>query len=101
MSTKGARVLVVEDDPYIVVAVRRGLESHGYDVVDCGTLAEARRIITGRMPDILLLDLGLPDGDGIELVRWIRATQATPIVVLSARDSEPAKVGALDEGADD
>ena len=101
MSTKGARVLVVEDDPYIVVAVRRGLESHGYDVVDCGTLAEARRIITGRMPDILLLDLGLPDGDGIELVRWIRATQSTPIVVLSARDSEPAKVGALDEGADD
>lgn len=101
MSTKGARVLVVEDDPYIVVAVRRGLESHGYDVEECGTLADARRIITGRMPDIILLDLGLPDGDGIELVRWIRTTRATPIVVLSARDSEPAKVGALDEGADD
>jgi two-component system KDP operon response regulator KdpE len=101
MPNRGARILVVDDDPFIVTAVRRGLVSHGYHIEDAETLEQARRLFSQRPPDVILLDLGLPDGDGIDLVRWVRAERSTPIVVLSARESEGSKVDALTAGADD
>mgnify|MGYP003340297620 CR=1 FL=1 len=101
MPNRGARILVVDDDPYIVTAVRRGLVSHGYDIEEAEGLDQARKAFNHRAPDVILLDLGLPDGDGIDLVRWVRAERSTPIVVLSARESEASKVEALTAGADD
>ena len=98
---KGARILVVEDDAEIVEALRRGLTGHGYDVQVAGTAREALDALRQRPADVILLDLGLPDLDGIEVVRRVRETGSTPIVVLSARDNEAAKVEALTLGADD
>jgi two-component system, OmpR family, KDP operon response regulator KdpE len=99
--SRGARVLVVEDDPEIIEALRRGLTGHGYDVTEAHTGQAAFAALTMRPPDVVLLDLGLPDRDGLEVVRRVRAAGSTPIVVLSARDSEAAKVEALTLGADD
>ncbi len=101
MPARGARVLVVEDDPEIVEALRRGLTGHGYDVAVAEAAGEAFANIAQRPPDVILLDLGLPDLDGLEVVRRVRDAGATPIVVLSARDTEAAKVEALTLGADD
>src|SRR5688500_15212668 len=98
---KGARILVVEDDAEIVEALRRGLTGHGYDVQVAGTAQGALEALRQRPADVILLDLGLPDLDGIEVVRQVRAVGPTPIVVLSARDTEAAKVEALTLGADD
>ena len=101
MPPKGARILVVEDDSEIVEALRRGLTGHGYDVHVAGTAQDALEQLRQRPADVILLDLGLPDLDGIEVVRRVREVGPTPIVVLSARDSEAAKVEALTLGADD
>jgi len=101
MPPKGARILVVEDDAEIVEALRRGLTGHGYDVQIAGTARDALDALRQRPADVVLLDLGLPDMDGIEVVRRVREVGPTPIVVLSARDSEAAKVEALTLGADD
>ena len=101
MAGPGARILVVDDEPEILRAVRTNLAAHGYDVATAATGAEAATALTTRHPDLLLLDLGLPDVDGVELIERIRAHSATPIVVLSARGGERDKVRALDLGADD
>jgi two-component system KDP operon response regulator KdpE len=101
MPSKGARILVVDDEPEILEAVRRNLAGHGYDVAVAASGAEALGAIAQRPPDVILLDLGLPDVDGLEVVRAVRAKGPTPIVVLSARHSEAAKVEALTLGADD
>lgn len=101
MLAKGARVLVIEDDPEIVDVVRRGLTGHGYEVATASTAREALAAVGQRPPDVILLDLGLPDQDGLEVVRRVRAERPTPILILSARDSETAKVAALTLGADD
>ena len=101
MPPRGARVLVVEDDPEIVEALRRGLTGHGYDVAVAEAAGAAFATIAQRPPDVILLDLGLPDLDGLEVVRRVRHSGSTPIVVLSARDTEAAKVEALTLGADD
>jgi two-component system, OmpR family, KDP operon response regulator KdpE len=97
----GARILVVDDEPEILRALRTNLAAHGYEVASAMTGAEAQAAYAARHPDLVLLDLGLPDLDGVELIQSIRAHSATPIVVLSARETERDKVRALDLGADD
>jgi two-component system KDP operon response regulator KdpE len=98
---RGARILVVDDEPEIVDAVRRNLAGHGYDVSAAGTGAAALVALAQRPVDVVLLDLGLPDMDGLDVLRRVRAHGATPVVVLSARQGEADKVEALTLGADD
>jgi two-component system KDP operon response regulator KdpE len=95
------RVLLVEDDATIRRFVRMALESEGLEVHEADGLKRGLIDAATRRPDLVLLDLGLPDGDGIDFVREFRGWSAAPIVVLSARDAESAKVAALDAGADD
>jgi len=94
-------LLVVEDDAQVRRVLRTGLEAQGYRLVEARTRAEALRLATDYPPDLVLLDLGLPDGDGIEVVRGLRAWSAAPVLVVSARGQEAQKVAALDAGADD
>jgi len=97
----GAHVLVVDDDPGILKAVQTNLGRHGYLVEAAATGQEALLSFGRRRPDIVLLDLGLPDMDGTDVIREIRARAGTPILVLSVREAEGEKVTALDLGADD
>jgi two-component system KDP operon response regulator KdpE len=94
-------VLVVEDEPQLVRLLRATLPPHGYQMVAATTAAQALVEAATRAPDLVLLDLGLPDLDGVEVVRRIRGWSAMPIVVVSARGQERDKVEALDAGADD
>jgi len=94
-------VLVIEDEPQMRRFLRAALESHGYRPVEAGTAREGIAQASGRTPDVILLDLGLPDGDGIDVARRIREWSATPIIVISARGQEQDKIAALDAGADD
>ena len=96
-----ARVLVVEDDPLIVRFVRQALESEGHQVFDTDTCKRGLIEAGTRRPDLLILDLGLPDGDGTDLLRDLRGWSRLPVIVLSARGSEADKIEALDAGADD
>jgi len=97
----GARVLVVDDEPQIRRALATNLKVRGYlvDVAENGE--EALRLAAERRPDAVILDLGLPGIDGIEVVRGLRGWSTVPIIVLTVRDSEADKVEALDAGADD
>jgi two-component system, OmpR family, KDP operon response regulator KdpE len=95
------RVLVVEDEAPMRRFLRATLESHGYEVVLAETAAEGIAMATQHQPDVLLLDLGLPDGDGLDLTKQIREWSQIPILVVSARGREADKVEALDAGADD
>ncbi|MCC6527225.1 MAG: response regulator [Polyangiaceae bacterium] len=97
----GPLVLVVEDEPQMRRLLRASLGSHGFRLLEAGTTADALRLVTSAHPDIVLLDLGLPDGDGLELARQLREWTLVPIVVVSARGREDDKVAALDAGADD
>jgi two-component system KDP operon response regulator KdpE len=98
---KGQRVLVVDDEPAMLRALRINLRVRKYDVATASTgreaLAEARR----RPPDAVILDLGLPDVDGIEVIRELRGWSRTPVIVLSGRTGPGDKIAALDAGADD
>lgn len=94
-------VLLIEDEPQMRRFLRAALESHDYRLVEATTSREGLAQATSRNPDVILLDLGLPDGDGIDLARRIREWSVTPIVVISARGQEQDKVAALDAGADD
>jgi two-component system, OmpR family, KDP operon response regulator KdpE len=96
-----ARVLVVDDEPQIQRFLKPGLTAGGFEVEAVGTGAEAVRAIATSAPDVVVLDLGLPDMDGMDVIRDVRAWSAVPIVVLSARDRESEKIAALDLGADD
>jgi two-component system KDP operon response regulator KdpE len=96
----GARILVVDDEPQIRRALSRTLEANGFDVRAVETGEEALTSLQWR-PDVILLDLMLPDLDGLEVARRIREQANTPILVLSARGEEPRKVLALDQGVDD
>jgi two-component system KDP operon response regulator KdpE len=99
--TRAARLLLVDDEVSIQRAVAPLLRSRGYDVEVAGTGAEALRIAAGHPPDLIVLDLGLPDIEGTEVCRRIRETSSLPIIILSARGREADKVAALDLGADD
>jgi two-component system, OmpR family, KDP operon response regulator KdpE len=98
---QGARILVVDDEPAIVRAVRTNLGRHGYRVDAALSGQAALRVYSRVHPDLLLLDLGLPDMDGLDVIRAVRARANTPIIVLSVRGAERDKVAALDLGADD
>jgi two-component system KDP operon response regulator KdpE len=95
------RVLVVDDEPAILRFLRPALEANGYDVVTAGSVDEAMKRIAGETPEVVVLDLGLPDGDGKDVIRQVRQWSDVPIVVLSAREREAEKIEALDLGADD
>lgn len=95
------RVLVVDDEPQIQRFLKPSLIAAGYDVVTAATAAEALKAAATQSPDVILLDLGLPDLDGKEVIERIRQWSKVPIVVLSARDREAEKIAALDLGADD
>ncbi|WP_395700784.1 response regulator [Aquabacterium sp.] len=96
-----ARILVVEDEPDIRRFVRMTLESEGHEVFEAPTLQRGLIEAGSRRPDLAVVDLGLPDGDGVELIRDLRGWSQAPVIVLSARSGETDKVGALDAGADD
>jgi two-component system KDP operon response regulator KdpE len=93
--------IVIEDEPQIRRFVRGALEAEGWVVHEAGTLRDGLAAAGTRQPDLLVLDLGLPDGDGVSLIRDVRGWSAVPIIVLSARTDEADKIAALDAGADD
>ncbi|GHI06033.1 two-component system response regulator [Streptomyces cellostaticus] len=95
------RVLVVEDDPQLVRALVINLQARRYGVDAAPDGATALRLAAARQPDVVLLDLGLPDMDGVDIIKGLRGWSRVPILVLSARQSSDEKVGALDAGADD
>ena len=95
------RVLVVDDELAILRFLKPALEANDYEMVSSGTVAEALRRIAADAPDIVLLDLGLPDGDGKQVIQRAREWSDLPIIVLSAREREAEKIEALDLGADD
>ncbi|WP_428310700.1 response regulator [Hydrocarboniphaga sp.] len=95
------RVLIVDDEPQIRRFLRVSLSAEGMQVFEAASLAEARSALRADKPDLMILDLGLPDGDGLELIPQVRESSSLPIIVLSVRDDEAGKVRALDAGADD
>ena len=94
-------VILVEDEPQIRRFVRQSLESEGCQVFEAETVQRGLIEAGTRQPDLLVVDLGLPDKDGIDLIRELRVWSEAPVIVLSARAAEAAKVAALDAGADD
>lgn len=95
------RVLMIEDEPEIRRFVRMALQSEGLEVFEAVTLQRGLIDAATRRPELVVLDLGLPDGDGLDFIREFRGWSQAPIVVLSAREGEERKVQALDAGADD
>jgi two-component system KDP operon response regulator KdpE len=95
------RILIVEDEADIRRFVRMALEKEGMNVFEAGTAEQARMDAASRKPELVIVDLGLPDDDGKSFIRELRTWSAAPIVVLSAREQETEKVEALDAGADD
>ena len=95
------RVLVVEDDREIRALMQSSLSVEGFEVQTAVSLSEAGALLRHSQPDVIVLDLGLPDGDGVQLVREVRTRHALPIIVVSARHQEAQKIQLLDAGADD
>ena len=101
MSEAGQRVLVVDDENAIRRYLRTALTAQGFTTFEAGTGIEAINAVLSNRPDIIILDLGLPDIDGIEVTRRLREWSQTPIIILSVREAEIDKIAALDAGADD
>jgi two-component system KDP operon response regulator KdpE len=101
MAVSQPLVLLIEDEPQMRRFLRAALDDGQYHLVEAATAREGLAQAASRNPDIILLDLGLPDGDGLDLTRRIREWSTRPIIVLSARGMEADKVAALDAGADD
>jgi len=99
--TDGPLLLLIEDDPAMRRFLRAALGTHDFRLVEAGTMREGLAQAAGRNPDVILLDLGLPDGDGLDATRQLREWTPTPIIVISARGQEHDKIAALDAGADD
>ncbi|MEV6685420.1 response regulator [Streptomyces sp. NPDC051130] len=95
------RVLVVEDDPQLVRALKINLQARKFDVVEACDGGSALRLAAARRPDVIVLDLGLPDMDGIEVIKRLRGWSRVPVLVLSTRHTSEDKIRALDAGADD
>ena len=98
---KGYRILVVEDDAAVRRLVATTLGLHRYAVREAKTAAQALIELSSQPPDLVVLDLGLPDGDGVDVIRTLRGWSSLPVIVLSARLEDADKVAALDAGADD
>jgi two-component system KDP operon response regulator KdpE len=94
-------VLVIDDETSILRALRINLSARDYEVTTAATGSDGLRAVARDRPDVVILDLGLPDMDGVDVIHGIRGWSGTPILVLSAREQEPQKVAALDAGADD
>ncbi|MES2877067.1 MAG: response regulator [Pseudomonadota bacterium] len=94
-------VLVVEDDREIRAMMQSSLSVEGFEVQTAVSLSEASALLRHKLPDLVVLDLGLPDGDGAQLVRELRKQHSTPVIVVSARHQEAQKIALLDAGADD
>ena len=101
MTEKAARILIIDDEPQICKLLRVSLGAHGYDLDVAVNGQDGVTRVAIFKPDLIILDLGLPDMDGKEVIRQIRDWSATPIIILSAREQESEKVEALDAGADD
>jgi two-component system, OmpR family, KDP operon response regulator KdpE len=101
MSDQGVRVLVVDDEPAIRRFLRMSLTAHSFEVFEAATGEEALAAVAAHRPDLVILDLGLPDIEGIEVTRRMREWSKIPIIILSVREHESEKVAALDAGADD
>jgi two-component system KDP operon response regulator KdpE len=100
-STPPPTILLIEDEPQMRRFLRTALDPGRFRLIEAETASEGLRQAAGRKPEIILLDLGLPDVDGLEVIRRLREWSATPIIVISAREREEEKVAALDAGADD
>ena len=101
MNTNKYKILIVEDESNICSFVRTILEANGYQVIVAATCQQGIMMVASHIPDLIILDLGLPDRDGLWLIKTVRTTSAVPILVLSARTLEADKVEALDLGAND
>ena len=101
MSGDGISILIVEDERQMRRFLRTSLASNGFQVLEASTATEGLALATSHNPEVILLDLGLPDGDGLTVTRTLREWSRTPIIVISARGLETDKVEALDAGADD
>jgi two-component system KDP operon response regulator KdpE len=99
--TAKSRVLVVDDEAAILRFLKPALEANGYEMASTATVADAVKRIAAEAPDIVLLDLGLADGDGKDVIRRVREWSDVPVIVLSAREREAEKIESLDLGADD
>ena len=95
------KILIVEDDKYIINFISMSLKKEDYDYVIAKTCGETNALFYANRPDMIILDLGLPDGDGIEIIKNVREISKIPIIVVSARQEEEEKIQALDLGADD
>ena len=101
MNSNKYKVLIIEDEGNIRHFVKTILAANGYQVIEAKTAAEGKMAFMSHSPDVVILDLGLPDGDGMDFLKLIRQDFSTPIIVLSARTDEKDKVVALDSGAND
>lgn len=101
MMNDKSRILVVDDEPQLTRVLRTGLKSRGYEVLAAEDGASGFRLFEEWKPDLIIADLAMPNMDGLELCRRIRAVSQVPIIILSAKDEERIKVEALDIGADD
>lgn len=101
MNKPGLRALVVDDEPAVRRFLRTSLEPRGYQISEASSGHEAVDVVAQSKPDVILLDMGLPDLDGVEVTRILREWCSIPIIILSVRESEADKVAALDAGADD
>jgi two-component system KDP operon response regulator KdpE len=97
----GPLVLVVEDEAQLRKFIRASLTSHGYCIIETDRASNVTTLVTSNNPDLVLMDLGLPDGDGLDLTKALREWTRVPIIVISARGREDDKVAVLDAGADD
>ncbi|WP_219701182.1 response regulator transcription factor [Marinomonas lutimaris] len=95
------KILVVDDEPQIHTFIRISLATEGFEYLGAESIAAAKRLIEQNSPHLLILDLGLPDGDGMDLVNYVRAISNTPILILTARDEEDEKIRLLEAGAND
>ena len=95
------KILIIEDESNIRTMVSTMLETNGYQAILAETCSAAKLMFDSYMPDLVILDLGLPDADGMQFIKYVRKNSLTPIIVLSARTSENDKVSALDYGAND
>jgi two-component system KDP operon response regulator KdpE len=98
---EGPVITVIDDEVQIRRLLRLGLEAHGFDIAEATTGQEGLYLIAAKHPDLVILDLGLPDMDGLEVLKTLREWSRVPVIVLSVRNAEPDKIALLDAGAND